>query len=542
LKRSALPHVVVGALGAQSRMVLCLQAETRNVFGGRRGGRWAWWAPRSARGMVHVTSRIRRGGSSGNGAVRVVALPVWSARVWVPGGCAMQVAMWHRGLGRFGRITESSGGLSAICQPDGASRAAAAPAHHPCSTLCLVVGSMPPLCPDACVFAKDGRGGRARVRGSHGLCVFCDPDRLAGALRLLASRRSVFGVLRSWRCVGSPVYDFAWRASALVTLPADDLRALRSEVEGGPSFLCRGLRFDGAPLSPCQFARDGEGGRARVHGADACVFCDVAAVKAALNAPLSRRAVVAALRGWFARGSDTYDFAWVASSLSFLPDVVVRSLRAEVEDGFCDGLRCGELLLAPCQFAPDGRGGRARSRGARACIFCDAAAMEAALGAGTSRWRVVCVLRHWMRSELPSYAAAWVGSALAFLSDDDQEQLRAEVTHTHGAAKRAAALADSARRVSRRRCSTAAAASSGRPSGSAMVARGNAQQTLEAWVRDAEPLALDAQRRAVMARPGTFRACRVCGTPRWVPNFAPGRLRCWMPQAALPPGALPYAQ
>jgi hypothetical protein len=401
---------------------------------------------------------------------------------------------------------------------------------------------MPPLCHDACVFAKDGRGGRARVRGSHGLCVFCDPDRLAGALRLLASRRSVFGVLRSWRCVGSPVYDFAWRASALVTLPADDLRALRSEVEGGPSFLCRGLRFDGAPLSPCQFARDGEGGRARVHGADACVFCDVAAVKAALNAPLSRRAVVAALRGWFARGSDTYDFAWVASSLSFLPDVVVRSLRAEVEDGFCDGLRCGELLLAPCQFAPDGRGGRARSRGARACIFCDAAAMEAALGAGTSRWRVVCVLRHWMRSELPSYAAAWVGSALAFLSDDDQEQLRAEVTHTHGAAKRAAALADSARRVSRRRCSTAAAASSGRPSGSAMVARGNAQQTLEAWVRDAEPLALDAQRRAVMARPGTFRACRVCGTPRWVPNFAPGRLRCWMPQAALPPGALPYAQ
>jgi hypothetical protein len=80
LKRSALPHVVVGALGAQSRMVLCLQAKTRSVFGGRRGGRWAWWAPRSAHGMFHVTLRIRRGGSSGNGAVRVVALPVWSAR------------------------------------------------------------------------------------------------------------------------------------------------------------------------------------------------------------------------------------------------------------------------------------------------------------------------------------------------------------------------------------------------------------------------------------------------------------------------------
>jgi hypothetical protein len=245
--------------------------------------------------------------------------------------CVIQNVVWHRGLDRCGFGTESSGGRAAVYQLHRASRVADKPVHPPCSADFRVLGSMPSLCRDACVFAQDGQGGRAQVGGRYNLCVFCDPDRLAGALRLPASRRRVVGALRTWRLAGTPVYDFAWRASALAALPAVDLQALRDEVEGGASGLCGGLQFDGLQLSPCQFAMDGCGGRAWIYGEGACIFCDAAAMDDALHASASRRRVVAMLRGWFQAGSPVYDAAWRASALAFVADADLAELRAQVE-------------------------------------------------------------------------------------------------------------------------------------------------------------------------------------------------------------------
>ena len=183
---------------------------------------------------------------------------------------------------------------------------------------------MPTLCSGIpqgadCQWSRAGDGSKARVSHGKARCVFCDEDSMRTALANPQARRQVINPMRCWQNAGAPQLERCMSADIVAELCASL----------GVDRFCVGCGA-GEARKPCQWARDGNGGPARVHDSPRCCFCDEEHMRAALVNPKARSHVINSMRSWQLAGALQFLLQSEATSSSTDMQQPTRSIRRRI--------------------------------------------------------------------------------------------------------------------------------------------------------------------------------------------------------------------